>query len=109
MRGGNMIRSMDGTREVATITIDEAERLVQAIRLPRMQRCEGIAFSSSGNILAVATAESNGILMFRKTADGSFEDTPFWTLEGSRSGLRYPHDLSFAQCGDTELLAVAQR
>lgn len=69
---------------------------------------EGIAFSRSGNIMAVAAAETNCILLFRRKADGRFEDVPFHTLGREPDGLDYPHDVAFSN-DDTELLAIAQR
>jgi WD40 repeat protein len=73
------------------------------------QRFEGIAFSSSGKILGVATSDTNAIFLFRQKPDGLFEDTPYCSIHGPESRLKYPHDLSFSLSGDTELLAVAQR
>lgn len=70
---------------------------------------EGVAFSSSGNILAVAAARSNAVLFFRRKTDGRFEDAPYWRMDAPTSGLRYPHDVAFSKCADTELLAIAQR
>ena len=70
---------------------------------------EGIGFSPSGNVIGIAAANSNAILLFRKKADGRFEDVPYWKIEGPLSRLNYPHDVSFSACGDADLLAVAQR
>jgi DNA-binding beta-propeller fold protein YncE len=74
-----------------------------------LQRFEGIAFSPSGNIIGIATSDTNTIFLFRRKPDGLFEDTPYSSINGPGSRLNYPHDLSFALSGDTELLAVAQR
>lgn len=71
----------------------------------KLERFEGLAFSTSGDILGVATADTNAVLLYRRTANGNFEDKPYFRL----SGLDYPHDLSFSMCGSKELLAVAQR
>jgi DNA-binding beta-propeller fold protein YncE len=90
--------------------INARDDSVQSLAPPsKSQRFEGIAFSSSGNIIAVATSETNIVFLFRRKADGLFEDTPYWSISGPRSGLNYPHDVSFSLLGDTELLAVAQR
>jgi DNA-binding beta-propeller fold protein YncE len=90
--------------------INARDDSVQSLAPPsKSQRFEGIAFSSSGNIIAVATSETNTVFLFRRKADGRFEDTPYWSISGPRSGLNYPHDVSFSLLGDTELLAVAQR
>jgi DNA-binding beta-propeller fold protein YncE len=71
----------------------------------KSERFEGLAFSASGNRLGVATADTNAVLLFRRRADGLFDDTPYCRTEG----LDYPHDLSFSMSGSTELMAIAQR
>jgi hypothetical protein len=71
------------------------------------ERFEGVDFSACGNILAVATSESNSVLLFRRKPEGRFADTPYQTIGTSR--LKYPHDVSFSNWKDGELLAVAQR
>lgn len=71
----------------------------------KLERFEGLAFSTSGDTLGVATADTNSVLLYRRTDNGTFEDTPYIRL----GGLDYPHDLSFSMCGSDELLAVAQR
>jgi 6-phosphogluconolactonase (cycloisomerase 2 family) len=73
------------------------------------QRFEGLAFSSSGNTLGVATSDTNTIFLFRRKPDGRFEDAPYCAINGPGSRLNYPHDLSFSSWGDSEMLAVAQR
>ena len=70
----------------------------------RDERFEGVAFSPSGETLAIATSESNSVLLFRRKADDRFDETPFQVI-----GLKYPHDLSFSNGDGGELLAVAQR
>jgi DNA-binding beta-propeller fold protein YncE len=85
-------------------------KFVQRIMPPRpSERFEGIDFSPSGNIMAVATSETNTVLLFRRKADGRFEDAPFRVIGRGSDGLDYPHDVSFSRNDDTELLAVAQR
>src|SRR5436190_1108882 len=85
-------------------------KFVQRIIPPSpSERFEGIDFSHSGNIMAVATSETNTVLLFRRKADGRFEDAPFRTIGRAPDGLDYPHDVSFSRNDDTELLAVAQR
>jgi hypothetical protein len=74
-----------------------------------MQRFEGVSFSTSGDLLGIATADTNSILLFRRKIDGRFDPNPFLSLGGPGSGIDYPHDLSFSRRGETELLAVAQR
>jgi hypothetical protein len=68
-------------------------------------RFEGIDFSASGNIIAVATLDTDKVLLFRRKPDGRFEDSPFRTI----GQLDQPHDVSFSQSEGMELLAVAQR
>jgi len=104
----NLIRHTSGSRGHSGIEI-ETDSVRHLVPPNNSQRFEGIAFSSSGNVVGVATSDTNTIFLFRKNPDGAFEDTPFWSINGPRSGLNYPHDLSFAQTGNTELLAVAQR
>lgn len=83
---------------------------VQSLALPsKLQRSEGIAFSSSGNIIAVATSDTDTVFLFRRKPNGQFEAAPYSSISGPESRLKYPHDVSFAPSADTELLAVAQR
>lgn len=90
----------------ARLEIDEKPDSIQHL-LPtgKLERFEGLAFSTSGNVLGVATADTNAVLLFRRQANGRFEDTPHRRIDG----LDYPHDLSFSMCGSGELLAIAQR
>jgi len=69
------------------------------------ERYEGIGFSTSGDLLGVATSDGNAVLLFGQRADGSFSDQPFHRIDG----LDYPHDVAFSRCDEGELLAVAQR
>jgi hypothetical protein len=86
--------------------VDTNPTLVQRI-LPqnKLERFEGIDLSPSGDVLAIATSETNAVLLFRRRADGRFEDGPYQTIDGSE----YPHDVSFSNWKNGELLAVAQR
>src|ERR1044072_2485945 len=68
-------------------------------------RFEGLGYSSSGAVLAAATADTNEALLFRRRPDGRFESEPFCTL----SGLKYPHDVSFENSRRSDILAIAQR
>jgi len=94
----------------SSFKIDTDPASVQRIMPPGpAERFEGVDFSPCGKVLAVATSETNMVLLFRRRADGRFEDRPFRNL-GRRSGaLDYPHDVSFSKFEDSELLAVAQR
>jgi DNA-binding beta-propeller fold protein YncE len=72
---------------------------------PGAAQCEGVAFSVSGGVLAVAASGTGAVLLYRRDDKGLFEATPSLRLDG----LSYPHDAAFAVCGDTEVLAVVQR
>jgi DNA-binding beta-propeller fold protein YncE len=87
--------------------VDSVQRLAPPPN--NLHRFEGIAFSSSGNTLAVATSDTDTVLLFRCGVDGRFEDAPYGSIDGPSSGLKYPHDVAFSPSGDTEFLAVAQR
>lgn len=90
--------------------IDESDDSVQSLAPPsQLDRFEGIAFSSSGNIIGVAASDTHTVYLYRRKANGRFEDTPYCSIGGSGSALNYPHDVAFSLSGDTELLAVAQR
>ena len=103
-------RAATALRRSAEATFEMDHKAVQQIVPPNgAERFEGIGFSSSGNTMAIATSESKNILLFRRRPDGRFEDVPFQTIGEPRRGLDYPHDVSFARSGNTELLAVAQR
>ncbi len=73
------------------------------------ERFEGIAFSHFGNVMAVATSETNSVLLFRRKADGLFEDVPHFTIGRTPDALDYPHDVAFARTSRADLLAVAHR
>jgi DNA-binding beta-propeller fold protein YncE len=84
--------------------------LVQTLALSPEQRAEGIAISPSGRTMAIATADKDTVLLFRREADGArFDPQPCGILGGAASRLQYPHDVTFAPLPDGELLAVAQR
>jgi WD40 repeat protein len=74
-----------------------------------LSRPEGIAFSPSGELIAVANAHENRICFYQRAQDGSegYETAPLFTIEGPVSGLDCPHDLSFSPDGC--YLAVANR
>lgn len=58
---------------------------------------EGIAFSPSGDLLAVTNGLSNTITFYRKESSGVYGSTPVFTLNSPH--LNYPHDLSFTPDG----------
>ena len=104
------MRAENGWPGNCEIEIDATDDSVQNLAPPNpAQRFEGIAFSSSGNIIGVATSDTDTVYLFRRKPDGPFEETPYWSIRGPKSGLDYPHDLSFSLSGNTEVLAVAQR
>jgi len=95
---------------ICQIEIDASEESVQTIRPPgKLQRFEGVAFAPMGNVIAVATSDTNTVFLYRQDASGRFEEMPYSSLEGQRAKLNYPHDVCFARYGDSEVLAVAQR
>ncbi|HVQ36919.1 MAG TPA: beta-propeller fold lactonase family protein [Pyrinomonadaceae bacterium] len=91
--------------------INTTEESVQSLLPPNeLERFEGVGFSSSGNIMGIASSDTNTVFLFRRKENGLFEDKPYWSISGPSSGLDYPHDVSFSGSeADTELLAVAQR
>jgi DNA-binding beta-propeller fold protein YncE len=90
--------------------IDSSPASVQRITpQSRSERFEGVDFSASGDILAIATSETNSVLLFRRGTDGRFETTPYQTIGRAPAALKYPHDVSFSTSDDGGLLAVAQR
>ncbi len=94
----------------SVIEFDLSADSVQTLAMPGgLHRSEGIGYSASGNIIAIATSDTNAVFLFRRRADGQFETTPYWSISGPESRLAYPHDVSFASSGDHEFLAVAQR
>ncbi|HEV7701733.1 MAG TPA: hypothetical protein VGO43_15990 [Pyrinomonadaceae bacterium] len=90
--------------------IDRSEDPVQNIApFNESQRFEGVAFSPSGDVLAVVASDADTVLLFKRMENGRFEDAPFSFITGAASGINYPHDASFSDLGDSQLLAVAQR
>jgi DNA-binding beta-propeller fold protein YncE len=83
--------------------------VTQTLALSTEQRAEGIAISSSGSTMAIATADADTVLLYRRRSGGAFDAEPCGMLSGPESRLSYPHDVSFAQAPDGALLAVAQR
>jgi hypothetical protein len=73
------------------IEIDASDDAVQSLAPPsNLQRFEGIAFSSSGNIIGVATSDTNTVFLFRRKANGLFEDTPIGVLTDPRLDSTIP-------------------
>jgi len=94
----------------ASLEVESSPGAIQSLVLPEaLTGSEGIAYSSAGDVIAVAASNKNRVFLFRRRADGQFEGAPFLQLGGPGSELRYPHDVSFTSSGEGELLAVAQR
>jgi 6-phosphogluconolactonase (cycloisomerase 2 family) len=97
-------------KSTTTFEIDANESSIQRLApSDHLQQYEGVAFSSSGKILAVAAAGANAILLFRRNSSGRFEDRPYMRISGPHSDLDFPHDVAFTEAGDREWLAAAQR
>lgn len=95
-------------KKPTTIEIDAGR--TQTIAPPSSKsRFEGVAFSPSGRILGVVDPDLNSAFLFRRKMGRQFDHEPYCVIDGSQSGLSYPHDLSFAKFGDSECLAVGQR
>jgi hypothetical protein len=58
------------------IEMEASDGSVQHLPPDSSQRYEGIAFSSSGNIIAAASSITNAVFLYRRKPDGRFEDTP---------------------------------
>jgi len=99
-----------GSDRKSVMVIEASDHSVQSLAPPNtLQRFEGIAFSPSGNTLAVATSDTNTIFLYRRKPNGPFEEAPSSSINGPASSLNYPHDLTFSLFADSELLAVANR
>ncbi len=94
----------------AQFEIDRASDSIQSLRpADARQHYEGVAFSTSGNTLAVAAAGTNSVLLFRRKNKYQFEEIPYWTIDGAKANLEFPHDVSFARIQGQEWLAAIQR
>ena len=92
-----MAQDKNGSANNSGVEIETTDYSVQNLAPPNnLQRFEGIAFSTSGNIIGVATSDTNTVFLFGRKPDGRFEDAPYWSINGPGSGLNYPHDLSFS-------------
>ncbi len=91
------------------IEIDAEDSVQNLVPRNNSQRFEGIAFSPSGDVIAVTASDTNEVFLFKRKSGGRFENEPCGSLSGPRSGLDYPHDISFCVAGGAEFFAVAQR
>src|ERR1700730_4837128 len=90
-------------RSNSVIEFDSSADSLQTLAMPGgLHRSEGIGYSASGNIIAIATSDTNTVFLFRRRADGQFETTPYLSISGPESRLAYPHDVSFASSDDHE-------
>lgn len=83
---------------------------IQSLPLPsELDGWEGIAYSCSGDVMALAALYSDTVFLYRRTPDGSFATEPYSRLGSPESPLSYPHGVAFAPSDGGELLAVAHR
>jgi hypothetical protein len=88
--------------------IDCSDSAAQCLTPPEGgHRLEGVALSPSGDSLGVAALTTNTVFLFRRQSDGAFDGTPCQCFADSEPNC--PHDVSFAGCGQIELLAIAKR
>ncbi len=81
--------------------------IIRATEQSGLDRPEGLTFSPSGDLIAVANSLADTITFYKRIAAGVYETIPSFTLQGQESQLNYPHDLSFSR--DGTILAVANR
>ena len=95
---------------MTVLEVESHPDAIQSLTLPNeLTGSEGVAYSPAGDVIAVATSDTNRVFLFRRKTDGQFATAPFLELGGQDGALSYPHDVSFAASGERELLAVAQR
>lgn len=68
---------------------------------------EGICFSPTGDFVAIANAKADSVTFYNRIGNSGaiYETEPAFTIQGPRTKLLYPHDLSFTP--DGAYLAVA--
>ncbi len=96
-------------REAGFAIVGDGDAVQTIVPESDIPRYEGIAFSTTGDRIAIATSEGNAVLLYRRDAKGRFEDAPCARFENPGARLDYPHDAAFARLGDRELMAVANR
>lgn len=87
-----------------TIVVDDLPITIIGNNGSGLGHPEGIAFTPSGDFIAVANAGINTI-SFYKRRDSTYETSPSFILQNPQSQLSYPHDVSFSP--DEKYLAVA--
>ena len=105
---GQSVRPASGLQRVPRILVNHLGD-PEAPAPDRADKYEGVAFSPSGNILAVAAAGANSILLFRRGSAGRFEKHPCQILRGGVQGLDFPHDVAFGKTKSGEVLASVER
>ncbi len=83
--------------------------VIRAENDSKLDRPESVAFTPSGDCLAVANSLANSVTFYKRVGGEGYvyETKPSYTIEGLQSQLDYPHDLSFSP--DGKHLAVANR
>ena len=59
--------------------------------------------------MGVVDPDLNSVFLFRRKVARQFDHEPYCVINGSQSGLSYPHDLSFSRFRGIECLAIGQR
>jgi len=93
----------------STLTIpSEPSTVIEGVN-SAVNHPEGVAFSPSGNILAVVNALENYISFYSRIDNDStkFETTPIAILTGPETLMDYPHDISYSP--DGKKIAIASR
>ena len=87
----------------------DADRIQQMPPRDLAEHYEGIAYSASGRLLAVAAAGGCAVVVYRRAGNGRFGATPYCRLTVGDGVLEYAHDVTFARVDGREILAVIQR
>lgn len=84
----------------AEIVYDPPLYLIEGAR-SRLNHPEGLAFSPTDTLLAVANARSNNILFYRFDENdfSSLSQEPLFIIDGKKKLFAYPHDVSFSPDG----------
>jgi DNA-binding beta-propeller fold protein YncE len=85
----------------AAILIQEKPASVIMGEQSGLGRPEGIAFSPEGDLIAVANASMNSVTFYKRknASSAEYEKIPFFTIQGARSLIYYPHDVCFSPDG----------
>jgi DNA-binding beta-propeller fold protein YncE len=93
----------------AILTLDYVPKTVMKDSFSELSRPEGIAFTPSGDYIAIANSFGNAITFYKRVGDrgSAYETSPAFSIKGEKSKLDFPHDLTFSPDGNH--LAVANR